>query len=120
LLQNDQWRADSAGNARQNLRMIQSPTPPLQVQADTPAAWSAWLQQHHTQTTGVWLVLWKKASGRMQMDYEQSVQEALCFGWVDSKPNKLDEQRSLQTWHPGMDWQCQDRGDTHQTCAANS
>jgi uncharacterized protein YdeI (YjbR/CyaY-like superfamily) len=87
--------------------MTQSPAPPLQVHADTPAAWRAWLQQHHTQTAGVWLVLWKKASGRMQMDYEQSVQEALCFGWVDSKPNKLDEQRSL-LWFaprkPGTGW----------------
>jgi uncharacterized protein YdeI (YjbR/CyaY-like superfamily) len=87
--------------------MSQSPTSPLQVHANTPVAWRAWLQRRHTQTAGVWLVLWKKASGRMQMDYEQAVQEALCFGWVDSKPNKLDEQRSL-LWFaprkPGTGW----------------
>jgi uncharacterized protein YdeI (YjbR/CyaY-like superfamily) len=81
--------------------------PPHSVQADTRAAWRAWLKTHHTQTTGVWLVMWKKASGRMQMDYEQAVQEALCFGWVDSKPNTLDEQRSL-LWFaprkPGTGW----------------
>jgi uncharacterized protein YdeI (YjbR/CyaY-like superfamily) len=100
-------RAGSVANARQNEPMTQRPISALQVHADTLAAWRAWLQHHHTQTTGVWLVLWKKASGRMQMDYEQAVQEALRFGWVDSKPNTLDEQRSL-LWFaprkPGTGW----------------
>jgi uncharacterized protein YdeI (YjbR/CyaY-like superfamily) len=87
--------------------MSEAAAPTNHVHADTPAAWRAWLKRHHTQTTGVWLVMWKKASGRMQLDYEQAVQEALCFGWVDSKPNKLDEQRSL-LWFaprkPGTGW----------------
>jgi uncharacterized protein YdeI (YjbR/CyaY-like superfamily) len=77
------------------------------VQAHTPAAWRAWLAQHHGQATGVWLVMWKKASGQVQLVYEQAVVEALCFGWIDSKPNKLDDQRSLLWFAPrkaGTNW----------------
>jgi uncharacterized protein YdeI (YjbR/CyaY-like superfamily) len=77
------------------------------VQADTPAAWRAWLQKHHGQDKGVWLVMWKKASGQVQLVYEDAVVEALCFGWIDSKPNKLDDQRSLLWFAPrkaGTNW----------------
>ena len=77
------------------------------VQADTPAQWRAWLEAHHGQKQGVWLVLWKKASGRAALAAEQAVEEALCFGWIDSKPATLDAQRSM-LWFaprkPGTGW----------------
>ena len=77
------------------------------VHADTRKQWRAWLEKHHSQNEGVWLVLWKKASGRVELTYEEAVEEALCFGWIDSKPNKLDAQRSL-LWFaprkPGTGW----------------
>jgi uncharacterized protein YdeI (YjbR/CyaY-like superfamily) len=69
--------------------------PDSSTQADTRKQWRAWLEKHHSQNVGVWLVLWKKASGRVELTYEEAVEEALCFGWIDSKPNKLDAQRSL-------------------------
>jgi uncharacterized protein YdeI (YjbR/CyaY-like superfamily) len=74
---------------------------------DNRKQWRAWLEKHHTQKDGVWLVLWKKASACALLTYAEAVEEALCFGWIDSKPNKLDAQRSL-LWFaprkPGTGW----------------
>ena len=87
--------------------MQSSALPANAVQADTRAQWRRWLQSHHTQTTGLWLVMWKKASGRVQLAYDAAVEEALCFGWVDSKAGKLDEHRSLLWFAPrkaGTGW----------------
>ncbi|MBC7917228.1 MAG: YdeI/OmpD-associated family protein [Rhodoferax sp.] len=70
-------------------------------------AWRAWLQANHLRTNGVWLVSYKKATGKPRFDYDAAVEEALCFGWVDSKPNKLDAERTL-LWFaprkPGSGW----------------
>ena len=73
----------------------------------TRAAWRAWLAKHHTQTAGVWLISYKKATGKPQVTYDEAVEEALCFGWVDSKPGKLDEARSMLWFAPrkaGSGW----------------
>ncbi|NJN64257.1 MAG: hypothetical protein HC882_04840 [Acidobacteria bacterium] len=56
------------------------------VHPETRAAWRAWLEEHHTRPHGVWLVSYKKATGRPFVPYEDAVTEALCFGWIDSKP----------------------------------
>ncbi|MBD2069207.1 YdeI/OmpD-associated family protein [Leptolyngbya sp. FACHB-671] len=73
----------------------------------TRSEWRAWLEQHHTRDKGVWLISYKKATGKLRFDYEEAVEEALCFGWIDSKGNKLDEERSL-LWFaprkPGTGW----------------
>jgi uncharacterized protein YdeI (YjbR/CyaY-like superfamily) len=69
--------------------------PPGSVQPETRAAWRAWLAAHHPQPEGVWLVLWKKASGKPLLAYDDIVEEALAFGWVDSKTNALDDNRSM-------------------------
>ncbi|MDQ3250461.1 MAG: YdeI/OmpD-associated family protein, partial [Chloroflexota bacterium] len=61
----------------------------------TRAEWRTWLEQHHTQTEGVWLISYKKATGKPRFDYDDAVEEALCFGWIDSKANKLDDERSM-------------------------
>jgi uncharacterized protein YdeI (YjbR/CyaY-like superfamily) len=66
----------------------------------TRAEWRAWLEQHHTRAEGVWLVSYKKATGKPRVEYAESVEEALCFGWVDSKGRKLDEERSLLWFAP--------------------
>jgi uncharacterized protein YdeI (YjbR/CyaY-like superfamily) len=71
------------------------------------AAWRAWLEANHTRTEGVWLVTYKKATGQPRVEYDEAVEEALCFGWVDSKPNKLDDERSLLWFAPrqgGTGW----------------
>jgi uncharacterized protein YdeI (YjbR/CyaY-like superfamily) len=62
--------------------------------------WRQWLKANHAKATGVWLISYKKASGKSRFEYAEAVEEALCFGWVDSKPNKLDAERSLLWFAP--------------------
>ncbi len=82
-------------------------TPPNSIHPETRAEWRKWLKQHHEQEEGIWLISYKKATGKPRFDYDEAVEEALCFGWVDSKPNKLDEERSM-LWFaprkPGTGW----------------
>ncbi len=87
--------------------MPQANLPPNAVHPKTRAEWRAWLEQHHTQTTGVWLVSYKQATGKARFDYDEAVEEALCFGWIDSKANKLDAERSMLWFSPrkrGTGW----------------
>ncbi|MFM8744104.1 MAG: YdeI/OmpD-associated family protein, partial [Cytophagales bacterium] len=57
------------------------------------AAWRQWLKNNHTQPDSVWVVIAKKESGLPSITNNEMVEEALCFGWIDSVPNKLDAQR---------------------------
>lgn len=75
-------------------------TPPNAVHPKTRAEWRAWLEQNHTQTEGVWLVTFKKATGKPRVEYGEAVEEALCFGWIDSKANALDEERAMLWMSP--------------------
>lgn len=66
-----------------------------------------WLEQNHTQTASIWLVTWKKAAGTKYLPYDDIVEEALCFGWVDSLPRALDDKRSMRRLSPrqkGSGW----------------
>lgn len=74
--------------------------PPNSVHPLTRAEWRAWLGQNHLRPEGVWLISFKKATGQQQFGYDEAVEEALCFGWVDSKPNKLDAERSMLWFAP--------------------
>jgi uncharacterized protein YdeI (YjbR/CyaY-like superfamily) len=56
-------------------------------------AWRTWLLKNHTQPESIWLVLAKKDSGLPSLTVEDAVEEALCFGWIDSVPNKMDDAR---------------------------
>ena len=69
------------------------------VLVETRAEWRAWLEENHG-STGAWLVSWKKATGRPFIPYPETVDEALCFGWVDSRPNRLDEERAMRLFTP--------------------
>ena len=64
------------------------------------AAWRAWLVEHHESSPGIWLVYFKKASGKPSITYDEAVEEALCFGWIDSKVKGLDEERYMQVYTP--------------------
>jgi uncharacterized protein YdeI (YjbR/CyaY-like superfamily) len=66
----------------------------------TRAEWRAWLAANHSRTEGVWLVTFKKTTGKPRVEYDESVEEALCFGWVDSKANALDDARSMLWFAP--------------------
>jgi uncharacterized protein YdeI (YjbR/CyaY-like superfamily) len=64
------------------------------------AAWRAWLEHHHRSARGVWVASWRKQSGRPAVPYEHLVEEAICFGWIDSTVNILDDERGLQLMTP--------------------
>jgi uncharacterized protein YdeI (YjbR/CyaY-like superfamily) len=57
-----------------------------------PQEWRAWLAQHHSDRKEIWLVYYKKSSGKAGISYEESVEEALCFGWIDGAIKGIDEQ----------------------------
>ena len=63
------------------------------VQAEDRASWRAWLEANHATESSAWLVTWRPGSGMPVLDYEASVEEALCFGWIDSTGGQVDESR---------------------------
>jgi uncharacterized protein YdeI (YjbR/CyaY-like superfamily) len=72
------------------------------------AAWREWLSKHHdSEPAGIWLVYYKKHTGKPTLEYGESVEEALCFGWVDSLIRKLDADRFARKFtprKPGSRW----------------
>jgi uncharacterized protein YdeI (YjbR/CyaY-like superfamily) len=70
------------------------------VAADDRATWRAWLAENHATATGAWLVTrWARAAGD-GLDYGAAVEEALCFGWVDSTGGRLDDERGKLYFAP--------------------
>ena len=63
------------------------------LQVRSRRQWRAWLAKHHTSSPGVWLVFHKAHTGVKSIEYEDTVREALCFGWVDSLIKRLDDDR---------------------------
>ena len=74
--------------------------PPNSFHPKSRAEWRKWLEKNHTRTEGVWFISYKKETGKPRVIYEESVEEALCFGWIDSKGNKLDDERSMLWFAP--------------------
>jgi uncharacterized protein YdeI (YjbR/CyaY-like superfamily) len=71
-----------------------------QVQADDRATWRTWLEANHGSVKGAWLVTWRASTGRGSLDYEAAVEEALCFGWVDSTGGRVDDERGKLYFAP--------------------
>ncbi len=77
------------------------------VEVETRAAWRAWLTANHDRSDGIWLVTFKKHCGERYLSYDAYVEEALCFGWIDSLPRKLDADRRMHYLcrrRPGSPW----------------
>ena len=55
--------------------------------------WRGWLERNHDKSEGVWLVFYKKATGKPSLEYDAAVEEALCFGWIDSIIKSIDDER---------------------------
>lgn len=82
------------------------------VEVTSRAEWRVWLVAHHRQTTPIWLVTYKKAAGNRYVPYGAIVEEALCFGWIDSLPRKLDDLRTMLLLSPrksGSGWSAANR-----------
>lgn len=62
--------------------------------------WRSWLEKHHTEREEVWLGFYKKQTGKQGMSYRESVEEALCFGWIDGMKRSIDEERYAYRFTP--------------------
>jgi uncharacterized protein YdeI (YjbR/CyaY-like superfamily) len=62
--------------------------------------WRDWLKKHHKSAKEIWLVYPKKVTGKSRIEYNDAVEEALCFGWIDSIVKKLDEESTVQRFSP--------------------
>jgi uncharacterized protein YdeI (YjbR/CyaY-like superfamily) len=90
------------------------------VQAESRDEWRAWLEDNHARDAGVWLITFKKGSGRPHLPYASAVEEAICFGWIDSRPGSVDAERS-KLWFsprkPGSRWSRANRERVERTIA---
>ncbi len=62
--------------------------------------WRSWLEKNHTTSNEVWLIHYKKSLGKKSLNHFDAVEEALCFGWIDSKLKKLDEEKFILKYSP--------------------
>ena len=80
------------------------------VEVQSRAAWRSWLAEHHRQSAGVWAVTQKKAAVPMDSEYVSAQdlnEECLCYGWIDSKPARVDAERTALLCTPrvaGSGW----------------
>ncbi len=77
------------------------------ITAASKEAWREWLAENHDKEKSVWLVIYKKDSGIAGVNYEEALREGLCYGWVDSKPNKRDAESYYQFFskrNPKSNW----------------
>ena len=73
------------------------------LRAETRAKWRAWLARNHARAREIWLVYPKKHTGRPRVSYDEAVEEALCFGWIDGVGKRLDEDEFAQRFTPRKD-----------------
>ena len=64
------------------------------------AEWREWLAENHDKSNGIWFVYFKKQTGKPRVSYDEAVEEALCFGWIDSVARSFDEDRSRILFTP--------------------
>jgi uncharacterized protein YdeI (YjbR/CyaY-like superfamily) len=66
----------------------------------TQPDWRAWLEENHVQSQGLWLKHAKKSSGKISVSYQEALEGALCYGWIDSQKQAYDEDYFLQKFTP--------------------
>ncbi len=82
------------------------------LEVKTRAEWRQWLVENHATETELWLVFRKQSTGAPSVPYEDTVEEALCFGWIDSIIKRLDEDRYVRKYtprKPGSVWSVPNR-----------
>ena len=80
--------------------------------ATSRAEWRQWLEQHHATATETWLVYYRKTTGKPSITYPESLEEALCFGWIDSLIQKIDDEKYARKFTPrraGSKWSALNR-----------
>jgi uncharacterized protein YdeI (YjbR/CyaY-like superfamily) len=74
---------------------------------DSPQAFYDWLEEHHETEAEVYVGYWKKHTGRPSLSWSEAVDQALCFGWIDGRLNRIDGERHMQRFtprRPGSNW----------------
>jgi uncharacterized protein YdeI (YjbR/CyaY-like superfamily) len=69
--------------------------------------WRKWLEENHSMVQGLWLIYYKKSSGKPRIPYNEAVEEALCFGWIDGKIKRVNDDYYIQWFtprRPGSRW----------------
>lgn len=100
--------------------MTEKPTE--SIQPKSILEWNKWLEQNHSRANGIWLITFKQATGRPRISYDDAVESALCFGWIDSKPRTLDAERSMLWFSPrkkGSAWSKRNKERVEKLVAAN-
>lgn len=100
--------------------MTEKPTE--SIQPKSILEWNKWLERNHSRANGIWLITFKQATGRPRIFYDDAVESALCFGWIDSKPRTLDAERSMLWFSPrkkGSAWSKRNKERVEKLVAAN-
>jgi len=74
--------------------------------------WRRWLAANHGKASEIWLAYYKKGTGKKSVTYEEALDEALCYGWIDSTVRALDPERYMQRWtprKPGSIWSAKNK-----------
>ncbi len=75
--------------------------------AATREEFRRWLAPHHASKREIWLVFYRKGTGKPTLPYNDAVEEAICYGWIDSQQNPMDEERFVRRFSPrrkGSHW----------------
>ncbi len=62
--------------------------------------WRSWLEEHHDTAERIWLIYYKKHTKKPTVAYNDAVEEALCFGWIDGQVKRIDDERYMQRYTP--------------------
>ncbi len=70
------------------------------LNATTRDEWRSWLAEHHRGDVDIWLIFYKKSSGKPTIPYNDAVEEAICYGWIDGQMKSIDEERFARRFSP--------------------
>lgn len=79
----------------------------MELYVKTSEEWHKWLEENHSKVQGIWLIYYKKPSGKPRIPYNDAVEEALCFGWIDGKIKRVNDDYYIQWFtprRPGSRW----------------
>jgi uncharacterized protein YdeI (YjbR/CyaY-like superfamily) len=82
------------------MRLVEAVELPKTLYVTNRDEWRHWLEQNHATEKEIWLIYYKKSSGKPYILHDDAVEEALCFGWIDSLAKKIDDERRIQKFSP--------------------
>ena len=74
--------------------------PPNAIHFENRRAWRRWLEENHDKASEIWVIYYKKHTKKPTVQYDEAVEEAICFGWIDSTVRTIDDERYMQKYTP--------------------